>query len=60
MTSAEDSVAVSEDVILAGRCWEAYAARAGFEMAIGRHRRDCLRWRRPHHAMLTIRSMRIK
>lgn len=36
-------MAVSEDVILAGRCWEVCAARAGYEMAIGRHRRDRLR-----------------
>ena len=40
MTSTEDSVAVSEDVILAGRRWEICAARAGYELAIGRHRRD--------------------
>jgi hypothetical protein len=43
MTSAEDSVAASEDVILAGRCWEVCAARAGYGMAIGRHRGDRLR-----------------
>ena len=42
MTSAEDSVAVSEGVVLAGRCWEVCAARAGYEMVIGRNRRDGL------------------